>query len=222
MRTPIFCVVACLSASVVLAQGLGDAARKEQEKRKKVAESGDKAKAAPAYGNAELLEAPKGKGTFSANVADTSGDSESEAPVPAETGSMRAGNLAATRSDVQPAAEGTEQSDMDRFKEKLAHWRAAVKPLKAQVDERERAVADLEEQAKRPSVSGITSGEPIRDAYGGIVGYRGAGPHRVSSDPEAARLRLPHAREELARAKEALAQVERQAGRDGIAPGQLY
>ena len=111
---------------------------------------------------------------------------------------------------------------MGRFKEKLAHWRAVVKPLKAQVDERERAVADLEEQAKRPSVSGITSGEPIRDAYGGIVGYRGAGPHPVSSNPEAARLSLPHAREELARAKEALAQVERQAGRDGIAPGQLY
>ena len=221
MRTPIFCVVACLSASVVLAQGLGDAARKEQEKRKRVSETGDKAKA-PAYGNPELLEPPKGKGTFSGNVADTSGDSESEPPVPVETGSMPAGNVAAMKSDVQPAAEGTEQSDMGRFKEKLAHWRAVVKPLKAQVDERERAVADLEEQAKRPSVSGITSGEPIRDAYGGIVGYRGAGPHRVSSNPEAARLSLPHAREELARAKEALAQVERQAGRDGIAPGQLY
>jgi hypothetical protein len=221
MRTPIFCIVACLSASVVVAQGLGDVARKEQEKRKKVAESGDKAKAAPAYGNAELLESPKGRGTFSANVADTSGDSESEAPAPVETGSMPAGNMAATRSDVQTAAEGTEQSDMDRFKQKLARWRAVVKPLKAQVDERERAVADLEEQAKGPSVSGSTSGEPIRDPYRGIVGYRGPG-HTVSSQSDAARLRLPHAREELARAKEALAQVERQAGRDGIAPGQLY
>ncbi len=220
MRTPIFCVVACLSASVVLAQGLGDAARKEQEKRKKVAASGDKAKAAPAYGNAELLESPKGKGTFSANVAGTSGDSESEVPVPVETGSMPAGNVAATRSDVQPAAEGTEPSDMDRFKEKLAHWRAVVKPFKKEVDERERAVADLEAAAKRPKVTGVTEGEPIR-VGGRTVGYRGAG-LPVSSDPESARLSLPRAREELARAKEALLQIERQAGRDGIAPGQLY
>ena len=66
MKTPIFCLVACLGASVVLAQGLGEAARKEQEKRKKAAEASAKA---PTYGNAELLEAPKGKGTFSAVAA---------------------------------------------------------------------------------------------------------------------------------------------------------
>jgi len=220
MRTPIFCVVACLSASVVLAQGLGDAARKEQDKRKKTAESGAKAKA-PTYGNEELLEAPKGKGTFSANVADTSGDSETQAPATSETGSMPTSAVAANERHVQPAAEGTERSDMDRLKEKLAYWRGVVKPFKAEVDERERAVADLEAQAKQPKVSGTTDGEPIRDPYRGIVGYRVA-PRGVSSDPESAQLRLPHAREELARAKEALLQIERQAGRDGIAPGQLY
>jgi hypothetical protein len=206
---------------VVLAQGLGDAARKEQEKREKTAESAAKGKA-PTYGNEELLEPPKGTGTFSANVAGTSDDSESEGPVPVDTGSMPAGNVAPMRSNVQPAAERAEQSDMDRSNEKLAYWRGKVKPLKEEVHERERAVAELEQQAKQPSVSGITSGTPIRDGSGRIIGYRGDGPQRVSSNPEGARLSLPKAREALARAKEALAQVERQAGSDGIAPGQLY
>jgi hypothetical protein len=85
MKTPILCVVACLIASVVLAQGLGEASRKEQERRKKAAEAGAKA---PTYGNAELLEATEGKGTFSADVADPSGDSEMPAPVAGETVSM--------------------------------------------------------------------------------------------------------------------------------------
>ena len=221
MKTPILCVVACLSASVVLAQGLGGAARKEQERRKKAAESGAKT---PAYGNAELVEATEGKGTFSANVADVSGDSESEAPVAGETGSMPAGGVAANRGDVQPAAEGPEQTDMDRLKAKLARWRAAFQPLKAEVDALEREVADLEVKASRDSGVGVAPGKPIYDPYRGIVGYesRGGGGPRPLHEGEAARMRLPKARQELAGAKQALADVENQARRDGIAPGQLY
>ncbi len=221
MKTPISCVVACLTASVVLAQGLGEAARKEQERRKRTAESGAKA---PTYGNAELVEAKEGKGTFSANVADTSGDSESESPVAGETVSMPAGGVAANRGDVQPAAEGPEQTDMDRLKAKLARWRAAFQPLKARVDALEREVADLEAKASRSSAVGVADARPIRDAYGVIVGYQGGGSGgaRPLHEGEAARLRLPKAREELAGAKQQLANVENEARRDGIAPGQLY
>jgi hypothetical protein len=224
MRTPIFCVVVCLGSSVVLAQGLGDAARKEQEKRKKAAESGDKAKA-PAYGNAELLEAPKGKGTFSANVADTSGDSEVNGPVVGGTGSMPTASIAAHEGHVQPTVEGPEQSDMDRFKANLARWRAKFQPLKAEVDALEGEVKDLEAKASRSSAVGAASGTPIRDAYGVIVGYQGeggGGGPRPLHEGEAARMRLPGARRELAAAKAALADVESQARSDGIAPGQLY
>jgi hypothetical protein len=95
-----------------------------------------------------------------------------------------------------------------------------AKPLKEEVHKRERAVADLEAQAKLPKVGGRTPGDPIRDSYGRTIDYRGS--QYVSSDPESAQLSLPHAREQLARAKEALLELERQAGRDGIAPGQLY
>jgi hypothetical protein len=222
MKTPIFCVVACLSASVVLAQGLGGAARKEQERRKKAAESGAKT---PTYGNAELLEGTEGKGTFSANVADTSGDSEMQAPVTGEPDSMPAAGVAANEGDVQPAAAAPEQTDMDRFKAKLARWRAKFQPLKAQVDALEREVADLEAKASRSSAVGPAPDKPIRDGYGVIVGYEthgGGGGPRPLHEGEAARMRLPRARQELAGAKAALADVENQARSDGIAPGQLY
>jgi hypothetical protein len=221
MKTPILCVVACLSASVVLAQGLGEAARKEQERRKKAAaESGART---PTYGNAELLETPKGKGTFSANVADTSGESETPAPVVIENETMPPPGIA-NEGHAQPAAEGPEQTDMDRFKAKLARWRAAFLPLKARVDALEREVADLEPKASRDSGVGVAPGKPIYDPYRGIVGYEssGGGGPRPLHEGEAARMRLPKARQELAAAKQALADVENQARRDGIAPGQLY
>jgi hypothetical protein len=221
MKTPLFCFVSCLSASVVLAQGLGEAARKEQEKRKKTAEASAKA---PTYGNAELLEAPKGKGTFSSGVADPSGDSEMQAPVPGETVSLPPAGVGASEGDAQPAAEGPEQTDMDRFKAKLARWRAAFQPVKARVDALEREVADLEAKAARSSSVGTTGGQPIRDSYGVIVAYAGGGGGgpRPLHEGEAARLRLPQARQELAGAKQELASIESQARSDGIAPGQLY
>jgi hypothetical protein len=222
MKAPILCVIACLTASVALAQGLGDAARKEHAKRKKAAESGSKAPTT--YGDAELLGAGEGKGTFSANVADTSGDSEEQAAVAAETGSMPPAGVAAGEGHVQPAAEGPEQTDMDRFKAKLARWRGEFQPLKARVDALEREVADLEAKASRSSPVSAAAETPIRDGYGVIVGYQGGGGGgpRPLHEGEAARLRLPQAREELARAKQELAEVENQARRDGLAPGQLY
>jgi BMFP domain-containing protein YqiC len=113
---------------------------------------------------------------------------------------------------------------MDRFKAKLARWRAKFRPLKARVDALEREVADLEAKASRSSPVGTAPPEPIRDKYGVIVGYRGGGSGgpRPLHEGEAARLRLPRAREKLAGAKQELAHVESQARREGIAPGQLY
>ncbi len=220
MKTTIFCLVACLGASVVLAQGLGEAARKEQEKRKRAAEASAKA---PTYGNAELLEATEGKGTFSP-VADPSGDSEMPAPVAGEAVSLPPAGVGASEGDARPAAEGPEQTDMDRLKAKLARWRAAFQPVKARVDALEREVTDLEAKAARSSGVGSTGGQPIRDAYGVIVSYSGGGGGgpRPLHEGEAARLRLPQARQELAGAKQELASIESQARSDGIAPGQLY
>ena len=221
MKAPILCVVACLTASVALAQGLGDAARKEQGKRKTAAESG--AKAPTTYGDTELAGAGEGKGTFSANVADTSGDSEEQAPLAADIGSMPPAGVAAGEGYAPPAAEGSEQTDMDRFKATLARWRAAFQPLKARVDALEREVADLEAKVSRSSPVVTVAGGPIRDRYGAIIGYGGGGGGpRPLHEGEAARLRLPRAREELARGKQNLAEVEQQARRDGLAPGQLY
>ncbi len=220
MKTPTFCVVSCLSASVLLAQGLGGAARKEQERRKKNAEAGIEART---FGNGELLDAMEGKGTFSAGVADASGNPGMQEPA-GETVPMPPARVAADQSNVRPVAEQPEETEMDRLKAKLAHWRAAFQPLKNRADALEREVADLQEKASRSGLPGPAPGKPIFGPGRAIIGYESSGSSgpRPLHEGEAARLRLPHAREELARAKLDLERVENEARRDGIAPGQLY
>jgi hypothetical protein len=47
---------------------------------------------------------------------------------------MPPAGVAANEGDVQPAAERPEETDMDRYKAKLARWPAKFQPLKARVD----------------------------------------------------------------------------------------
>lgn len=94
-----FCILACLSASVLLAQSLDDVARKERERRKKNAEAGVKA---PAFGDSELRNGTAGKGTFS------SGGSEPVSSAPVQESSAVGG-----RSGKAPAFASPSDSDSD-------------------------------------------------------------------------------------------------------------
>lgn len=220
MKTLAVCVVACLTASFSMAQGLGDAARKEQDRRQKGAAAGART---PAYGNSELLEAKEGKCTFSANVADTSGEPAGEPP--ADETAMPPAGIAENAGHVKPASEEPEQTNMDRYKATLAHWRGEFQPLKNRADALEKEIADPKVKAGRSSAVGRAPETPMRDAYGTIIGYQGGGGGsgpRPLHEGEAARIRLPKAREELAAVKQQLEYIEKQARADGFAPGQLY
>ncbi len=101
-----FCILACLSASMLLAQNLEDAARKERERRKKNADAGVKA---PKFGEAELRSATAGKGTFS--NSGTLPQSDAPAQGASET-ALQPGRVIASSTEVGP--------DGDRAKRQLA------------------------------------------------------------------------------------------------------
>ncbi len=211
MRTMMLFIVACLGASTVLAQGLGDAARKEQAKRQKSAESGAKTRV---IDDDALHSATEGKGTLSVG----SGADSAAAPnldVPAEAGS--APSAGGGRAENAGARGGEPQSDYSKLQQKTASWRAKYRSAKAQVDALERQVAELEAKAQQPGGGAAVNTAPVRDANGKVLLLG-----RTKSEGDAARERLPQARQELARARQALSSVEDAARRDGVGSGQLY
>jgi hypothetical protein len=221
MRNMVLSVVACLAASTILANGLGDAARKEQEKRKKNAESGVKTQV---IGNAELLSATEGKGTFSVSE-NTASSPEAQAGASAmpNVSSPTLGRTTSATSEANGSYSSAQPpSDYNTLKQKSEAWRARYRPAKERVDALEREVADLEKQAGRKAslpVGGIP-GRPIRDAMGRTIAYEP--PPTVVTESDTAKGLLPQRRQELARAKQELSSVEDGARRDGVGSGQLY
>ncbi len=234
MKSPTLCVVACLSASVLLAQGLGGAARKEQERRKKNAEAGVEVRT---VGETELLSATEGKGTFSSAASETSSGPEvggessftgtTSAPDPGGGSTAVEGAISSNaeghpeRPRAQSRSEGS--SELDRLNEKSAAWRARYRAAKQKSDALEREVADLEDKNSRIAGVAVISSKPIRDSYGRVLAYENT-PRDPNIHHEAERVmeRLPQARKELARAKQELSSVEDGARRAGVASGQLY
>jgi hypothetical protein len=214
MKSLILCVVACTSASLLLAQGLGGAARKEQERRKRNVEAGAKVRT---IGETELLSATEGKGTFS--VAET--------PSSPEVGGGASGAVSSDAEgrpqgpSVQPRSGGFRAPD--RLGDKTAAWRSRYHAAKQKADALEREVSDLEDQNSRIAGIAVLPGKPIKDSFGNVIGHE-----ESTRDPnirhaaERVRERLPKARVELARAKREFSSVEDDARRDGVASGQLY
>ncbi len=219
MRNTVLAVVACLAASTLLAQGLGDAARQEQATRKKSNQSAVKPRV---IGNTELLEATEGKGTFSVSEGASNPGAQTGASPAIVSVPISRRTESATRESHGSPSDSESPSDFGKLQQKAAAWRARYGPVKARVDALEREVADLEKRAgRKPAlpVGGIP-GQPIRDAIGQIIGYEPA--PTVVTDAETAGAQLPQKRQELARAKQELSSVEDGARRDGVGSGQLY
>lgn len=100
----------------------------------------------------------------------------------------------------QQRAEGPSETDLLRLK--IQGYRAQYGPLKGTVDRLEREVADLGARESRFIGGGNSIGPPI--------------------EVDAVRSRLNSARNELDRARIALAAIEERARRDGVPYGQLY
>jgi hypothetical protein len=216
MKNAALSVVVFLSASALCAQGLGDAAKKEQQRRKKNAESGVKT---GVIGDAELLSAVEGRGTLSVVGSAAAGPGLPEEATPVLSPSPADDGKGASSADVRvPAAEPT---DMDRLQDKIEYWRARFRPAKERADALEREVADLEKKARGPGGEVTMAGRPtMYDSMGRAILY---GPDvTLPTEAEVAKRLLPERRRELARAKTELSSIEDGARLAGVGSAQLY
>jgi hypothetical protein len=113
-----------LTASTLFAQGLGDAARKEQERRKKAAEAGVQART---IGDEELKAGPTGgRGTFSGGGE----AAPSNAPAQDDTGSRKPVSEAS-----KAPRESTDGSDpvQVRKQQRAAELRTKLRELEARI-----------------------------------------------------------------------------------------
>jgi hypothetical protein len=194
MRWLIVASIVLTVPDVVLAQGLGDAARKEKERRKANAEAGVDARSV----DGEVLAAGTGtgKGTFSTTgVATTNGEERRPA-----SGGKPAGTTSSSGRASGP-------SSMEQLQSKIAMWRARYRPVKSSADALEREVAELEAKESRILVI-VTDTTTPRDP-------------NIRTDAERTVERLPRARKELAAARQELITIEEGARRDGVSASQL-
>jgi len=182
-----------------LAQGLGDAAKKEKERQKANAASGVKVRSVD-NNNLPTADTEGGKGTFSS----TGGAAANEARPRPESEDKANG----TNSSKESSESTTAPSGMDELQRKIEKWRGRYRSAKASVDSLEQQIADLE--AKNSKIAGIaTDNSSYRDP-------------NLRTDAERTVESLARARSALTRAREQLSQVEDGARRDGVASGQLY
>lgn len=194
MRWLIVAGLVLTAPSMVLGQGLGDAARKEKERRKANAEAGVKARSVD---DEELKsDTGTGSGTFSTTGVATPSANERR-PASGEKPSRA------------PSSSGSTSGSagMDALQNKIAMWRSRYRPVKASADALEREVAELEAKASR--IGGIaTDKTQPRDP-------------NIRTDAERTVERLPRARKELAAARQQLSTIEEGARRDGVSAAQL-
>ena len=102
-------------------------------------------------------------------------------------------------SPLETPADGPSESD--QLRERIAAFRSQYGPLKRRIEQLEREVGELTQKASR-SIGGGNSG--------------------ATTEADAVRSRLSAAQDELDRSRIALAGIEEQARRAGVAYGQLY
>jgi predicted RNase H-like nuclease (RuvC/YqgF family) len=182
-----------------LAQGLGDAAKKEKERQKANAAAGVKVRSVD-NNNLKTAETEDSKGTFS----NSGGAAGSEAQPRPEIE-----DKAKSASSSKESRESTSApSGMDELQRKIEKWRGRYHSAKSSVDSLEREIADLE--ARNSKIAGIaTDRSTPRDP-------------NLRTDAERTVESLARARRALTGAREELSRVEDGARRDGVASGQLY
>lgn len=190
-------IVLLVVPSFAFSQSLGDAARKEQERRKKNAEAGVKARSV----DDEQLRSGTGTGKGTVSTSDGA-DSPS-----AGASSANADGPPTGSAGTVPDVVGGGVSETEQRQSRLTRWRNLYRPAKASVDSLQREVADLEERVSRTHISDRKPG------------YRDP---NVRTGDERTLSRLPTARQELARAKARLSTIEESARRDGVSAAQLY
>ena len=179
--------------AMLFGQSLGDAARKEQERRKKNAETGVKSRSVDDEGLRSTTVG--GTGTYS-----TPGQLRATTPASDPSG---AGTIP---SGTPPPTSTGGISDSDKLRGKIAAWRNQYQPVKAQVDKLVREVAELE--AKASQIVGVWQDKSLP-----------SGPQKTEA--EVVLTRLPQAKSELVTARKNLANIEDAARRDGVTAGQL-
>ena len=185
----VFVMVPALAAG----QGLGEAARREKERR-----AGTKPPAR-VYGDQDLG-SRSAAGDAEAEPARATSESSGEA---AASGSS-AGSATSSESTASPSADGAEAKARARAEES---WRARAFPVRAAYEGAERRVKRLEDQVAELEREGQ------RQVF--VYGVYGA------TAAATARERLEQARRELAEASKAWEDFQDQARREGVPPGWL-
>jgi hypothetical protein len=191
-----------LVASGARAQSLGDAAKKEKQRRDTAAKPPQKVISDDDLGRYATGPAAEGE---DASVPQSPPESQavpsspSDAERPAPTG---------RRPQASPP---NALSGMDELKAKIDRWRARYRPVKARVDTLEAEIRDLEPKAKGITI--VLGPSDPRYVAGGT-------PQKTQA--ESALTRLGQARNELRRAKQELASIEEGARKDGVSGGSLY
>lgn len=189
--------IALILPSFAQSQGLAEAARKEQERRKKNAAAGARTKS---VSDDDLKSASAGRGTY--NAPDAPPSSATTAPADPTEPSPRS-----TDRGQMSGSAGAELADRQR---KIDYWRGVYGDAKADVARAEAEVAGLEQRASR--IGAIVK---VWDPYGPPTDPK------IRHEAEAVLDQLRDARSRLTAAKERLPQIEAAARKDGVLPGQL-
>jgi hypothetical protein len=192
----LFLTLVGLLASGLEAQSLGDAAKKEKQRR------GTATKAPQKVISDEDLSQ---YGAQRAAEGETATEESQAVPPPSSEGGQ---TLPPGLRPPAPPAEAP--TGMDEHRAKIDRWRALYRPVKARVEALEAEIKDLESKAKGITIVTGPSDDPR---------YPGASP--LQSESQAARTRLYQARNELKQAKSELASIEERARKDGVPAAQL-
>jgi len=190
-----------LMANGVQAQSLGDAAKKEKQRRETAAKPPQKVVSDEDLSRYGAQRAAEGE-----DLSETRPSGESEAPPPSSSD----GDKAAPPGRRQEAPSADAATGMDELRAKIDRWRVRYRPVKARVDALEAEIKDLESKSKGITI--VMGPSDPRYVPGGTP---------QQSQSQAALTRLNQARNELRQAKSELASIEERARKDGVSAGQL-
>jgi hypothetical protein len=196
----LFLTLVGLLASGLEAQSLGDAAKKEKQRRGTATKAPQKV-----ISDEDLSQYGAQRAAEGETATEKSPDGESQAVPPSSEGRQ---TLPPGLRPPAPPAEAP--TGMDEHRAKIDRWRALYRPVKARVEALEAEIKDLESKAKGITIVTGPSDDPR---------YPGASP--LQSESQAARTRLYQARNELKQAKSELASIEERARKDGVPAAQL-